>query len=190
MRFLFVLLVIAGAVWLVYDSPSLPGHTALVQQWDSLQKTVASSPFSFMTSTDNVGATRSLAERVLGPLDAGTSSDGEETDPEKIIADIRSNLASSQSPSTANINAALNLIHQAWEERKNSITMTKPAPQTSVLDNIPMGWRGVRQPDKVFDRQEVNQKQRSSFWAQATANQWQRRSAMYRQRIEQLLGGQ
>ena len=188
MRFLFLLLVVAGVACLIFASPNLPGHNALVAQWDSLEKKIGSSPFRFVGFTGNVGATRSLAERVLRPLDAAAPPSNEEQDIEQTIADIRAKAGSS--PSAANINAALDLIQQACKERQYLVKTLSSSTQTGPLDTIPDSWRGVRQPDKVFDHQALNQERRESFWTQATGRRWQERCAAYQQRIEQLLGGQ
>jgi hypothetical protein len=188
MRFLFVLLVIAVAACLIFILPNLPGHNALVAEWDSLKTTIGPNPFRFVGLTSNAGETRSLAARVLRPLEGAPTPPNEQEDIGKTIADIHAKAGSGTS--AANINAALNLIQQAFEERKNILKTLASATHTGTLDTIPDNWRFVRQPDKTFDHQVVNQQNRELFWTQATGRRWQERCAAYQQRIEQLLGGQ
>ncbi|HEY3901573.1 MAG TPA: hypothetical protein VGM54_23380 [Chthoniobacter sp.] len=188
MRFLCVLLVlIAGVAALVFFSPTFPGHDALVGQWQSLQN--ASSPAGgyspLAPGIGNVATTRSLADRVLRPLNSTLPPN--ESDPEKTIADIRYNLASSQSSANANIAQALNLIHQALEERRNLVRMSASAAQPGDLDRVPGKWHIIGHPEQSVDRTALNRKERASYWAQTARAQWQRDSAAYRQRIDQLL---
>jgi hypothetical protein len=188
MRYLFGLLVIiAGVMAVIYFSPTLPGHTTVVERWDSLQKTINSSWPGGSDHPDDLATTRSLADRVLRPLNEAAPSDAD-ADPEKTIADIRSSVASNQPPSAASINEALNLLHQAEEERKGFVRMVNSAAQTSPLDRVPGHWHSVGQPSKSVDLTAQNRNLRTSFWAQSAKRQWEQRSAAYRQRIKQLLG--
>jgi hypothetical protein len=191
MRFLCFLLVLFVVVaGLIFYFPNLPGHAALVEQWNSLQKSseqaINSTPLAGVVApTDNITATRSIADRVLRPLSEAAPA-GAEPDPEKVISDIRFSVASSQSPSAANINQALNLIHQALEERRNLVRMVNSAARPGDLDKVPGNWHNVRTGNAV-DRSAVNRNERTSYWAQTARAQWQQRVAAYRQSIDQLL---
>ena len=152
MRFLFVLMVMAVAACLIFAFPNLPGHNALVAGWDSLERMRDSSPLRFLGFTSNVSTTRSLAERVLRPLEAAPPAN-EEEDIAKTIADIRANAGSSAS--ATNINAALNLIQQAYEERKYVVQTLSSSTRTPTLwtpFRITGAWSGNRKKSLTIRR--------------------------------------
>jgi hypothetical protein len=190
MRFLFVLLLAAaGLAFLIYASPNLPGHRFMVEQWGSLrespQKATDSTPSSggVAPGSDNVAATRSLADVVLRPLNVALPYGSPYSNPETVLVDLRSKIASSPPSAAANLSEALNLIEQALGERRNYVSTVKSAGQLTDLDRVP----DRRHPVQAAKRDAANQKERTAFWGQTTRPQWEQQSAAYRQRIEQLL---
>ena len=159
MKFLFVLLLAAaGLAFLIYASPNLPGNRFIVEQWGSVpespQKATDSNPSSggAAPGSDNIAATRSLADVVLRPLNVQLPYGTPYSNPEAVLVDLRSRIASSPPSAAANLSEALNLIEQALGERRNYVSTVKSAGQRTDLD-LAVRISGIRCKPRDVTRQ-------------------------------------